>query len=156
VELTIDQWTVSGDYSVFIRQSLLTLPEGTSDAVKVETARAMAIRVVNLGAERARQQYATPGDLMSAIYRQKQSEVTRYQADLIKVADNYPLMKRRAERLGVPLATVAAEWSARAAAWLEIAGIIEDIRDDANEGLEVAETVAEMETILAEMVWPEP
>jgi hypothetical protein len=153
--VTIDNVTVNGDLSSFIRQALIPYNEA-DETTRVMIAKNMGYRVVDTSAEICRQQWATPGDLMSAIYRQKQLEVKQYYADLIKVPENYPLMNRRAIRLNVSLATVAADWAARAMAFIAITADIEDIREQAKEDIAEAVAIAEIETILAELDWPEP
>jgi hypothetical protein len=156
VKITIDNTTVEGDLSSFIRQKLISIPDHITDEDRLEILRAFAIVVIDTSAEICRQQWATPGDLMSAIYRQKQLEVKQYYADLIKVPEDYPLMNRRAIRLNVSLATVAADWAARAMAFIAITADIEDMREQAKEDIAEAVAIDEIETILAELDWPEP
>lgn len=131
------------------------IPTPTLNEIKTEAA-----RQVDEEAEIARQQYATPGDLMAAIYRQKQFEVRRYQ-DLVDAGASpepadYPLMSARATRLGTALQTVADEWNAKAAAWTQAAAAIEDIREQAKEDIEAAPDADAVQVVLDGLSWPAP
>lgn len=119
-----------------------------------------AISIVDTQAEQARQQFVSPGDLMSAVYRQKQLEAEGFNRVVADggtpVPGDYPLMASRAERLGVDLADVAAEWTTKAAAWVQVAAAIEVVREQAKDDIRVVTDKAAIKVILEGLVWPMP
>jgi len=128
-------------------------------AMPVAERKALAKEDLAVLSEMARQQFMTPGDTKSAVYRQKKEEAEAYLAAGAPIPEDYPFLKARAELLDPvtpDYAAVAAEWKARADAWLIAGPAIETVYDNAILLIDGAATVAEIETILAGIVWPAP
>lgn len=112
--------------------------------------------------ELARQRFMSPGDVKSAVYRQKQAEAHGWQMvlDASGTPDpaDYPFLKSRAERLNSEdpdYQAVADEWNARAAAWVPAGVEIEDLYEAAVETVDSAESIAAVEAA-CRITWPMP
>jgi len=124
----------------------------------LETIKAEALAKVDAEAETARLQFISGGAGMALVYERKRDEAEAYLAAVTPDPADYPLLKARAERLD-PItpdyAAVAADWNARAAAWVTAAAAIEDLREGAKETIAAAADAAAVEAATA-ITWPTP
>ena len=105
--------------------------------------RAEFIVAVKSTASNKYSQYASSAPGKDAVYAAKQSEAVQYGID----ATVGPYMQARINKTGEPATAIAAEWSAKSAAWNALAVQIDAIQDNATQQINAAATVAECETI---------
>ena len=127
-------------------------PEPTLDQLK-----ALASRRIDINAERARQVWATGGELQSLVYSEKRREAETFDADPAPNAASYPLLSAEIGLTGATLADVAAVVLEKSAAWTQAAAAIERIRVGAKKGIAAATDQAGIDAVVAGMKpWPIP
>jgi hypothetical protein len=149
--------TVTGRDDVVTADSVTTTFTLETDMAAM---RAWATEKLVQDSEEARQRFMTPGDIKSAVYREKQAEAADWQSLVDAAAspnpDDFPFLKGRAERLD-PLdpdyQAVADEWNARASAWKPIGAKIENLYEGAIEAVGSAATESEIRAALI-ISWP--
>lgn len=119
--------------------------------------RAAAISKIDTDAERARQAWATGGDLQSLVYEGKRREAAAYAVDGTPDPSTYPLLAAEIGLTADSLAGVAAIVSAKSAGWTQAAAAIERIRVGAKMGIDAATDQAGIDAVIAGMnPWPVP
>jgi hypothetical protein len=119
-------------------------------------------RTVDQSAESARQQFITPGYGQALVY-----ETKRREAALVTLLLGVPTEPTQADcphlwaeaaGLGLPLADLAAEVTAQAAAWVAASAAIEVLRLGAKAAIDAAETEAAIVAAAqnAMTAWPKP
>jgi hypothetical protein len=143
-------------------QVIMAQKDPLSAAPSLVLKRAVGRELLAQASEAARQRFMTPGDIKSAVYREKQAEAAGWQAvvDASGVPDpaNYPFLKNRAERLDPAdpdYQAVADEWNARASAWKPIGAAIENLYEGAVEAVDEATTESDVRSAL-QVAWPMP
>jgi hypothetical protein len=105
-------------------------------------------------AGQARTAFITDAPGQDLIYEAKRSEVVKFDGIIAGGGQpnpaDYPWMSDRAERLGLPLSAVAAEWRARNAAWVQVGVAIERVRETAKEKLAQAVTASQAWAVVTE------
>ncbi len=155
--LQITHWDLTGVPEPTIEEIIDWSYTQEAEKAQLSEAQEAAYVEIDTQAEEQRQKVATPGDLMSAIYRQKQAEARDYNLVVdgggTPNAGDYPLMVSRAARLGVALADVAAEWTAKTAAWVQVAASIEATREQVKEDVRAATALEKISAILDQLTW---
>jgi len=142
---------------------ILTSNDPIGVAATLDLKKSVAKALVDRAAEQAAQQFITPGDRQMATYLKKQSEAEKWAAEIAAsqtpIPTNYPLLKRRAERLNPTTPdyqAVADEWNLQAAAWDDANGEIEDQREGAKEAIDAASDEAAIRSAMTAISWPLP
>jgi hypothetical protein len=141
----------------------------------IEPTRAWAVDTVNAECGRLRAQIGTDIAFQDSLYEQKRQELAGYVAilpdqaaplgwssaavpgylnDPAPDADKYPALYQEAAARSLTTDALAAEWAANAYAWPRLIAALE-VRLQAIEQIRAATTVAEIETALAGLTWPE-
>jgi hypothetical protein len=119
--------------------------------------KAVASARIDTDAERARQVWATGGDLQSLVYEGKRREAAAYAVDGTPDPSTYPLLAAEIGLTADSLAGVAAIVSAKSAGWTQAAAAIERIRVGAKMGIDAATDQAGIDAVIAGMnPWPVP
>ncbi|MGB0683417.1 MAG: hypothetical protein ACPGOV_11940 [Magnetovibrionaceae bacterium] len=108
---------------------------------------------IDEAAEQIRQRFITPGDGQAMVYQRKADEAKAIAEDPDPQPETYPLAAKRAARLQISLLEVAQEWQSQAEAWINIAAVIEDIREEAKEAVDAAADEAAIQGVLDGVDW---
>jgi hypothetical protein len=123
--------------------------------LSLEIIKVRASARIDADAERARQVWATGGDLQSLVYEGKRREAAAYAVDGTPDPSTYPFLAAEVGLTGASLADVAAAVSAKSAAWTQAAAAIERIRVRAKMGIDAATDQAGIDAVIAGMnPWP--
>lgn len=123
-------------------------------APTLEQARAAAVVEVNRLAGEARSRIGTNIPFQGDLYQMKAAEAARWVLDTEPTAAKYPIMYAEAAARGMEPAAVRAEYAYNAQAWPQIMAALEAVRMGTRAALAAAETVEEVEAILAAVEWP--
>jgi hypothetical protein len=123
--------------------------------LSLEIIKVRASARIDADAERARQVWATGGDLQSLVYEGKRREAAAYAVDGTPDPSTYPFLAAEVGLTGASLADVAAAVSAKSAAWTQAAAAIERIRVGAKMGIDASTDQAGIDAVIAGMnPWP--
>lgn len=122
-------------------------------AAQLDQARKEAILQIDTAAERAREQFMTPGAGQALTYQRKLEEARAYAND---APGPFPLLEASVGSDGADVAAVAATVLATADAWSVVAAQIEGQRLRAKRAVAAAETHAAIVAELAALTWPSP
>ena len=109
---------------------------------------------IDEAAERTRLKYVTPGSAQAMVYKEKAEEAKRYSADQSPNPANYPILMASVGIEAASLAQVAAGVLTTYALWTGLAAQIEAVRLGAKRQVDTAASVAEVQEIVAGIVWP--
>jgi hypothetical protein len=136
-----------------VARPILTPRSAEDLAAELAAKRAAAIREIDAAAERAREQFMTPGAGQALTYQRKLEEARAYAND---AAGPFPLLEASIGADGPDIAAVAATVLATAEAWSIVAAQIEGQRLRAKRAVAAAETQAAIAAELAALTWPTP
>ena len=149
----------------FINQAIFNLPPHATDVERLEAVRAVALRVIEAEVDMIRAQFIPKIQGQEIVYVYKAREARAFENDLLPDADKYPHIYAEATALrdaglrnedgSQPTpATVAAAILANDRGWPLVSAAVEAVRVPTGRLLRVAATVAEVEAVLAGVVWP--
>lgn len=129
-----------------VSQATLDNLASTYDPLAV--AKMKAAERVKTASRMTRAKYVTDAPGKDAEYEQKRLEAAAYAA----TATVGPWMQGRMTATGEAAASVAAEWSVQAAAWVQLGAAIAGLEDKASADIDAATTIAECEAIADQAV----
>lgn len=164
--LTLDGITKTGEAAT-VRQSFLEFALLNTPAPdRLEAAKVTAWRIIEAEVDALRTPFIPKMQGQEIVYVYKAREARAFVNDLLPNADKYPHIYAEAAGLAAAglrnrdgsqptPATVAADVLANDTGWPQLSAAIEAVRVPTGRLLAAATTVAEVEGILAGVVWPE-
>lgn len=116
----------------------------------LDAMRAWAFVRISEDAEALRQQYITPGYGKSMVYREKAKEAREVEDHIAPQtldAADFPMLASEIAVSGGNLESAAATFATKAAAWRNIAGVIETLEGAAKRDLAASASPTEIETL---------
>lgn len=115
-----------------------------------------AIRDLETAAEKARQNFLSPGMGQAMVYLRKVQEAETMQLDESPAAEDYPLLAVEVGLTASTLQEVAAVILLTRDYWLGVAANIEQVRLTAKYAITAAETIEAIQAVMAGITWPQP